>query len=111
MRAAGACIHTHSQHAGESTHAPYSSPLIQSVMLTMMLPRDAQAFRISHQEMIKGVRKGGVGSALRFYDTLEIPVIDNTADEEDLTSGMALVSQAPSTSSVTDSSSGDGAVS
>ena len=46
---------------------------------------------MSHQEMIKGVRIGGVGSALRFYDTLTIPIIENTADEEDLTSGMALV--------------------
>jgi len=42
--------------------------------------------------MIKGVRKGGVGSALRFYDTLEVPIIENTADEEDLTFGMAAVS-------------------
>ncbi|ORY29500.1 cytoplasm protein [Naematelia encephala] len=74
LRAAGACIHTHSQHA---------------VMLTLLLPRDARSFRISHQEMIKGVRRGGTGRTLAFYDTLEVPIIENTADEEDLTSGMA----------------------
>ncbi|WVF67114.1 methylthioribulose-1-phosphate dehydratase [Kwoniella sp. CBS 6097] len=74
MRNAGACIHTHSQHA---------------VMLTLLLPREADSFKISHQEMIKGVRLGGVGKTLRFFDTLEVPIIENTADEEDLTEGMA----------------------
>ncbi len=59
------------------------------VLLTMLLPHDAMSFRISHQEMIKGVRIGGVGSTLRFYDTLEVPIIENTADEEDLTYGMS----------------------
>ena len=76
LRGAGACIHTHSQHA---------------VMLTLLLPRDAPSFRISHQEMIKGVRLGGMGKTLRFFDTLEVPIIENTADEEDLTYGMAQV--------------------
>lgn len=94
MRSAGACIHTHSQHAGErsATKWPKSvTDAIVAVMLTLLLPRDAQSFRISHQEMIKGVRKGGSGTTLRFFDTLEVPIIENTADEEDLTSGMAEV--------------------
>lgn len=39
--------------------------------------------------MIKGIRIGGHGKTLRFFDTLEVPIIENTADEEDLTSGMA----------------------
>jgi methylthioribulose-1-phosphate dehydratase len=39
--------------------------------------------------MIKGVRLGGNGKTLRFFDTLEVPIIENTADEEDLTDGMA----------------------
>ena len=69
----------------------YTYRLTGVVLLTLLLPRDALSFRISHQEMIKGIRIGGVGSALRFYDTLEIPVIENTADEEDLTDGMAAV--------------------
>jgi methylthioribulose-1-phosphate dehydratase len=38
--------------------------------------------------MIKGVRLGGNGKTLRFFDTLEVPIIENTADEEDLTDGM-----------------------
>ncbi|WVO18031.1 methylthioribulose-1-phosphate dehydratase [Cryptococcus depauperatus] len=74
MRNAGACIHTHSQHA---------------VLLTLLLPRETPSFRISHQEMIKGVRIGGTGKALHYDDTLQVPIIENTAVEEDLTEGMA----------------------
>ncbi|KAI5455287.1 Methylthioribulose-1-phosphate dehydratase [Naganishia albida] len=76
MRDAKACIHTHSQHA---------------VMLTLLHPAKdgAATFRISHQEMIKGIRLGGTGKTLAYHDTLEIPIIENTADEEDLTDGMA----------------------
>jgi methylthioribulose-1-phosphate dehydratase len=39
--------------------------------------------------MIKGVRKGGVGSAYSYLDTLEIPIIENTPNEEDLKDSMA----------------------
>lgn len=108
QRNAGACIHTHSQHAGKSLLPPLSALLYGptgpslpwtgdladlSVLLTLLLPRDAEVFRISHQEMIKGVRLGGNGSTLKFYDTLEVPIIENTADEEDLTDGMAAAMQ------------------
>jgi methylthioribulose-1-phosphate dehydratase len=41
--------------------------------------------------MIKGVRKGGVGEALTYLDKLEIPIIENTPNEEDLKDGMAEV--------------------
>jgi ribulose-5-phosphate 4-epimerase/fuculose-1-phosphate aldolase len=74
--------------ARSSLH-PNETRLISVVMLTLLLPRDTKSFRISHQEMIKGVRLGGHGKTLRFFDTLEVPIIENTADEEDLTSGMA----------------------
>jgi methylthioribulose-1-phosphate dehydratase len=67
--------------------------MCNTVMLTLLLPRHAKSFQISHQEMIKGVRLGGVGKTLKFFDTLEVPIIENTADEEDLTSGMAEVSR------------------
>jgi hypothetical protein len=94
MRAAGACIHTHSQNAGtflcHTADRQLNEPC-HLVMLTLQLPRNATSFRISHQEMIKGVRIGGVGKTLKFYDTLEVPIIENTADEEDLTFGMAAV--------------------
>ncbi|TFY71078.1 hypothetical protein EVG20_g1939 [Dentipellis fragilis] len=71
LRAPGACIHTHSQNA---------------VMATLFWP--GPVFKISHQ-MIKGVRIGGTGSALSYLDTLEIPIIENTPNEEDLKDSMA----------------------
>jgi hypothetical protein len=39
--------------------------------------------------MIKGVRIGGMGTALSFLDTLVIPIIENTPNEEDLKDSMA----------------------
>ncbi|SCZ93582.1 BZ3500_MvSof-1268-A1-R1_Chr6-3g08753 [Microbotryum saponariae] len=71
LRNAGACIHTHSQHA---------------VMATLLWK--GNEFRVSHQEMIKGMRISGTGSALSYLDTLIIPIIENTPDEEDLREGM-----------------------
>jgi methylthioribulose-1-phosphate dehydratase len=66
LRHAGAVIHTHSVHA---------------VMVTLLYERE---FRITHQEMIKGVRKTP-DSWHRYYDTLVVPIIENTAEEADLT--------------------------
>lgn len=71
LRSAGACIHTHSQHA---------------VMATLLWKGDE--FRISHQEMIKGMRIGGMTTVMSYGDTLVIPIIANTPDEEDLREGM-----------------------
>lgn len=39
--------------------------------------------------MIKGVRQGGVGAAMSYLDTLEVPIIENTPHEEDLRDSMA----------------------
>jgi methylthioribulose-1-phosphate dehydratase len=39
--------------------------------------------------MIKGVRVGGVGRTLSYLDTLEMPIIENTPNEEDLKDSMA----------------------
>lgn len=39
--------------------------------------------------MIKGVRVGGTGRALSYLDTLEVPIIENTPNEEDLKDSMA----------------------
>ncbi|KAJ1912310.1 Methylthioribulose-1-phosphate dehydratase [Mycoemilia scoparia] len=72
MRDSGACIHTHSKHA---------------VLATLLWP--GKEFRISHQEMIKGIRVGSTKENLRFHDTLVVPIIENTAQEEDLTDRMA----------------------
>ena len=40
-------------------------------------------------QMIKGVRIGGTGRALSYLDTLELPIIENTPNEEDLKDSMA----------------------
>ncbi|KAJ3197351.1 hypothetical protein HK101_004227 [Irineochytrium annulatum] len=66
-RGAGACIHTHSQNA---------------VMATLLWPGDI--FTITHQEMIKGIRIGSTKESLKYYNTLVVPIIENTAEEEDL---------------------------
>ncbi|KAH8984338.1 class II aldolase/adducin N-terminal [Lactarius akahatsu] len=71
LRGAGSCVHTHSQNA---------------VMATLLTP--GNTFRISHQ-MIKGVRVGGMKAALSYLDTLEVPIIENTPNEEDLKDSMA----------------------
>ena len=47
---------------------------------------------ITHQEMIKGIRKGNTKENLNYYDTCTVPIIDNTPKEEDLTDKMAEVS-------------------
>jgi methylthioribulose-1-phosphate dehydratase len=39
--------------------------------------------------MIKGVRIGGTGRAMSYLDTLEVPIIENTPNEEDLKDSMA----------------------
>jgi methylthioribulose-1-phosphate dehydratase len=72
MRQAGACIHTHSQHA---------------VMATLLTPGDE--FVITHQEMIKGIRKFTEKRALRFDERLVVPIVENTCFEEDLQERMA----------------------
>ncbi|KAI9344794.1 putative methylthioribulose-1-phosphate dehydratase [Zopfochytrium polystomum] len=73
LRAAGACIHTHSQNA---------------VMVTLLTRGDV--FRITHQEMIKGIRIGSTQKNLKYYDMLEVPIVENTAEEEDLRERMAV---------------------
>lgn len=40
-------------------------------------------------KMIKGVRIAGTGAALSYLDTLEVPIIENTPNEEDLKDSMA----------------------
>lgn len=70
LRDAGAVIHSHSIHA---------------VMATLICGRE---FRVSQLEMMKGIR--GVG----FYDTMIIPVIENTAYEEELVDRLRLAIKA-----------------
>lgn len=67
QRGAGACIHTHSQNA---------------VMASLLW--DAE-FRVANIEQIKAIPKVTEPGNLSFFDTLVIPIIENTAHEEDLT--------------------------
>lgn len=83
-KSASCCIHTHSPHA---------------VLVTLILEQEAatqpdtnpKEFRINNIEQIKGFARGyphkEVGN-LGYHDTLRIPVIENTAHEEDLTEFM-----------------------
>ena len=59
-RSAGACIHTHD---------------VSAVMCTL---QNEDAFRITHQEMIKGIAGHG------FLDECAVPIIENTPHECDL---------------------------
>ncbi|MCA9543625.1 MAG: methylthioribulose 1-phosphate dehydratase, partial [Myxococcales bacterium] len=65
-RDAGAVLHSHSRHA---------------VLATMLTEGDV--LRITHLEMLKGLRGKG------YHDVVEIPIIENTAHECDLTEAMA----------------------
>jgi methylthioribulose-1-phosphate dehydratase len=73
LRMAGACIHTHSQNA---------------VMVTLLCKDE---FKITHQEMIKGIKKGATGENMMYNEMLVIPIVENTLFEEELTSHMAKV--------------------
>jgi len=72
IRNAGACIHTHSQNA---------------VMATLIYP--GEEFAITHQEMIKGIRRGSTKENLRYDNMCVVPIVENTPEEEDLTDRMA----------------------
>jgi methylthioribulose-1-phosphate dehydratase len=76
MRNAGAVIHSHA---------------ISADLVTLISP--GQEFRITHQEMIKGIKKGSSKDNMRYDDTLVVPIIENTPFEKDLTDRMAAVMQ------------------
>lgn len=99
-RNAGCCIHTHSQWAVLVTLIVESGlqPSPASVTSTIH-----DIFSINQIEQIKGISRGGHGSSdginstadeiaeggrkvgnLGYYDILSIPIIKNTAQEEDL---------------------------
>jgi methylthioribulose-1-phosphate dehydratase len=85
QRGASCCIHTHSQWA---------------VLVTLICEAGLQdsgkdVFALKEIEQIKGISRGGTGSTeiaeggrklgnLGYFDTLKIPIIENTAHEEDL---------------------------
>lgn len=65
-RDVGACIHTHSASA---------------VMITLLYREE---FRIANIEQIKAIPSVIKAGNLSFFDTLVIPIIENTAHEEEL---------------------------
>ncbi|XP_072033926.1 methylthioribulose-1-phosphate dehydratase-like isoform X2 [Amphiura filiformis] len=84
MRGAGAVIHTHSKAA---------------VMATLLHP--GKEFRITHQEMIKGIKKCASGTYYRYDEELVVPIIENTPHEQDLEVPMAkIMEKYPETSAV-----------
>ncbi|GBP38935.1 Probable methylthioribulose-1-phosphate dehydratase [Eumeta japonica] len=83
-RNAGAVIHTHSPHAVRCT-----------------LLWSGKEFRITHQEMIKGIKDAKLGRYLRYDETLVVPIIENTPFEKDLAGSMAqALEEYPGTSAV-----------
>ncbi|XP_060085342.1 methylthioribulose-1-phosphate dehydratase-like isoform X1 [Ylistrum balloti] len=72
MRDAGAVIHTHSKAA---------------VMATLLFP--GIEFCITHQEMIKGIRKCKSGVNYRYDEKLIVPIVENTPHEKDLKEAMS----------------------
>ena len=82
-RGAGCCIHTHSAAA---------------VLVTLLVEKDAKdcgqnvadrCFEIEEIEQIKGIARGrSKPGMLGYFDRLVVPIIENTAHEEDLTSSL-----------------------
>jgi methylthioribulose-1-phosphate dehydratase len=70
LRSAKACIHTHSQNA---------------VLVTLLFDKE---FKMTHQEMIKGIQKGSTSDYYQYHDELVVPIIENTAHERDLKESM-----------------------
>ena len=62
QRGAGACIHTHSQAA---------------VLCTLM--SRGKTFSIANIEQIKAIPRPSTGGYYGYFDTLTIPIIENTA--------------------------------
>lgn len=75
-RGAGCCIHSHSQWC---------------VLVTLLVEKlygIEACFEISHIEQIKGIPKGPGKGMLNYHDTMQVPIIENTAFEEDLTGAL-----------------------
>jgi len=90
LRGAGCCIHTHSKDA---------------VLVTLLCEAaGTDVFEIQKLEQIKGIPKGygeEKKGNLGYHDRLRIPIIDNTAHEEDLKDTLeAAIQQWPDTHAV-----------
>lgn len=83
-RGAGCCIHTHSHWAVLVTLLLESAPSTGNGVAGS--EQSHRVFEINNIEQIKGFGRGfSKQGNLGYHDTLRIPVIENTAHEEDLT--------------------------
>jgi len=84
LRNAGAVIHSHS---------------VNAVLATLI--SDGNELRITHQEMIKGIKKGSTQESHRYDESLIVPIIENTPFERDLTDRMIdVINRYPNTNAV-----------
>jgi methylthioribulose-1-phosphate dehydratase len=74
------------------------------VLVTLLVEREKGKdgyFEISNIEQIKGIPRGKDKGMLGYHDTLRIPIIENTAFEEDLTESLEIsMDQHPDTYAV-----------
>lgn len=75
------CLHNERSRCGDSHHSK------AAVMATLLFP--GREFKITHQEMIKGIKKCTSGGYYRYDDMLVVPIIENTPEEKDLKDRMA----------------------
>nr|SVE74432.1 EOG090X0D1G [Daphnia barbata] len=82
-RSAGAVIHTHSKNA---------------VLVTLLCDKE---FRISQQEMIKGIWNPGLGRYNKYSEEIIVPIIENTCWESELEGSLRVAMQKyPNTSAI-----------
>lgn len=91
-RGAGCCIHSHSINANLITLLyREGGPIFQRSKCKQQNAR--KEFRISYQEMIKGIKKGSSDESLQYNDTLVVPIINNVLHESDLAGAMDYIIQ------------------
>ena len=89
-RGAACCIHTHSHWA-----------VLVTLLLEARGPGRDREFRVNNLEQIKAFARSSGGGSLGYHDTLVVPVIENTAREEDLTEFLeAAIDRYPDTCAV-----------
>lgn len=81
VRQAGCCIHSHSVNANLITALCHHQQAKNN-------SGNKLEFRISQQEMIKGIKRGASQENLEYYDTLIVPIIENESHERDLAGAM-----------------------
>lgn len=108
LRNAGCCIHSHSKNANLITQL-FSGKGIEMIRNktnhqdngNMFKPNTSNEFRITNQEMIKGIKRGSSNENFQYNDTLVVPIIDNVLHERDLAGAMReAVSRYPESNAV-----------